>query len=714
MAKIYLHCTPSPGDSDLRAWTYVLRAPQLDRTTTVLDALTALVAAHNAKFKSAIDTQGLVATRADAAVRLEKKLSQLLVDDSCELDVTRPVPQHTAASLTTVGPLLALAAKHRDRGEFRSAKALWETILRELDPRQCEATHGLVRIYMQASAWATAKAIAEPVLATAAATTASIELCLDVAECELHLRAFAPALERLAALRVSDADLVARVDRLQARLQHAAGDIEAAIETVRRRLVMSDETDLDAIALYSAIAHERGRPVEAMQMILKVLTGRAKDRAVQAQFATFLEAPDGFTHLIATLDPSSATTAPAFAYLATIAKDYSAMTGCLACFAQAVALAPAHASYALNYVHALEVVVDHAAAYDVARLFCASNPTLTTGGLACRDVAAILEAFPTLDAGRGSPSAELYWTSDGFVNVQRAGVAHQLLPEDDWDLLALFFAVVKILFLEGCGAPLHALLKLLEPLRVVYGHHLHQTTIRNEHAYYCCIAQLLCIPTPLLAFPSATGIETAKEYETVYVCGDSHTLPTAWRTLTLGTRSVRLTPALVTGLKHWHLRRASTFYPKRHFEHVIARLPRRARIVFLLGEIDCREGILLAVDKCRYESVDDGMVATMSHFLQVLEALVRAHGFDAYIHPIVPVLDETRHLVLRYNALLRTRVEAASFCQWLDCFDDLLGDDGKLQPAYALDGTHLHPAYLANGFQTALHRTLGSQMTADE
>ncbi|KDO32857.1 hypothetical protein SPRG_02550 [Saprolegnia parasitica CBS 223.65] len=698
MAKIYLHCKPAPGDTDLRAWTYVLRGPQLDRTANVLDALLALVAAHNAKFKSAIDTKGLVVTRADAVVRLEKKLSQLLVDDTCELDVTRPAPQQTAASLAAVGPLLALATKHRDRGEWRSAKALWETILRELDPHQCEAAHGLVRIYMQSSAWASAKAVAAPVLATTAATTSSsyISLCLDVAECELHLQALAPALQRLAALRVSDADVGARIERLEARLQYASGAIDAAIDTLRRRLIASNETDLEAIALYSAIAHKRGRPVEAMQMILKVLTGRATDRAVQAQFAEFLEAPHGFQHLAATLDPSSATTAPAFAYLATIAKDHSAMNGCLACFAQAVTLAPAHASYALNYLHALEVVVDHAAAYDVARAFCLRNPTVTTGGLACRDVAAALEAFPTLDSGRGSDGAELCWTSDGFVNMQRDGVAQQLLPEDDWDLLALFFAVVKILFLEGCGAPLHALVRLLEPLRVAFGHHLHQTTIRNEHAYYCCIAQLLCIQSPPLAFPSSTAIERQK----------MHTR----RSMSAATRTryrphgghLRLTPALVTGLKHWHLRRASTFYPKRHFEEVISTLPRHARIVFLLGEIDCREGILLAVEKCRYESVDEGMVATMSHFLRVLEALVCTHGFDAYIHPIVPVLDETRHLVRRYNALLRTRVEAASFCKWLDCFEDLLGDNGKLQPAYAFDGTHLHPAYLSNGFQSAL------------
>ncbi len=47
---------------------------------------------------------------------------------------------------------------------------------------------------------------------------------------------------------------------------------------------------------------------------------------VQAQFASFVSARDGLTHLEKTLTLSSST-APAYAFLATIAKDHGAMTG---------------------------------------------------------------------------------------------------------------------------------------------------------------------------------------------------------------------------------------------------------------------------------------------------------------------------------------------------------------------------------------------------
>ena len=36
-------------------------------------------------------------------------------------------------------------------------------------------------------------------------------------------------------------------------------------------------------------------------------------------------------------------------------------------------------------------------------------------------------------------------------------------------------------------------------------------------------------------------------------------------------------------------------------------IPPNATVLFLLGEIDCREGILVAVEKLRYESVDEGI-----------------------------------------------------------------------------------------------------------
>ena len=48
-----------------------------------------------------------------------------------------------------------------------------------------------------------------------------------------------------------------------------------------------------------------------------------------------------------------------------------------------------------------------------------------------------------------------------------------------------------------------------------------------------------------------------------------------------------------------HLRPESRFFPKTNFERVVAGIPERAEVVFMFGEIDCREGIVGAVEKTR-------------------------------------------------------------------------------------------------------------------
>ena len=65
-----------------------------------------------------------------------------------------------------------------------------------------------------------------------------------------------------------------------------------------------------------------------------------------------------------------------------------------------------------------------------------------------------------------------------------------------------------------------------------------------------------------------------------------------------------LVPKLVTGLKCWHLRDECDFYPKKHFENVMRTIPAKATVIFVFGEIDCREGLLEAVERCKYDSIE--------------------------------------------------------------------------------------------------------------
>jgi hypothetical protein len=195
--------------------------------------------------------------------------------------------------------------------------------------------------------------------------------------------------------------------------------------------------------------------------------------------------------------------------------------------------------------------------------------------------------------------------------------------KDELDLLALLFAVTKIVFNMGIVQLVPPLIRLIEPVR--RGQNIHATLSRNEHAYYCCIAQALAESPAPLRLPSAgegkneggaevgeigeKGMErggggidspsTPPPPAMLTICGDSHSQSPAWQTVLVGGVPHVLRPALVTGLKAWHLRDGSDFYPKINFWKVVEAIPRGSKVVMCFCEIDCREGLLLAYEKDR-------------------------------------------------------------------------------------------------------------------
>ncbi|CAM9673495.1 unnamed protein product [Chrysoparadoxa australica] len=263
----------------------------------------------------------------------------------------------------------------------------------------------------------------------------------------------------------------------------------------------------------------------------------------------------------------------------------------------------------------------------------------------------------------------------------------------DLDLLALYFTIAKILYIKGSLAVLPDLVRLIEPCRQRSKIPLHRTSIRNEQAYYTCLAQLISL-RPFRPPPSSVASGCFKAGPPIYIFGDSHTLPPVWNEITLHGQTRLLVPALVTGLKHYHLREEGDFYPKANFLRVAEATPKGATVVFLFGEIDCREGILMAVEKCRYNSVEEGMQTTIQYFIKEAERWVSKKGWSAYIHPVIPVLNETRALVTLYNGFFRKAVDASKSLVWLDFFDDMLEGGLNLRKGLELDGTHLSPNYV--------------------
>lgn len=131
-------------------------------------------------------------------------------------------------------------------------------------------------------------------------------------------------------------------------------------------------------------------------------------------------------------------------------------------------------------------------------------------------------------------------------------------PADELQMIALMFTALKMLYVCGGLQVLPTLINMLEPLRV--DRDLHLTLIRNEHAYASSIAQMM----RYIPFPIPRELASAPAEDTIYVCGDSHSMSAAWQVIQLDShpRPMLLVPKLVTGLKVWHMRPSCRFYPK--------------------------------------------------------------------------------------------------------------------------------------------------------
>ena len=256
-------------------------------------------------------------------------------------------------------------------------------------------------------------------------------------------------------------------------------------------------------------------------------------------------------------------------------------------------------------------------------------------------------------------------------DLPRAGVTpgREKYTPETLDLMAIFFTLVKVLYHCGNISVLPDIVKVVEPARLRSLEEVHTTTVHNENAYFMCISQLLAVrPGPAVNPRALLGADDAPTKKPVYVCGDLHALSPAWKEV--GGRL--LVPKLVTGLKHWHLREESVFYPKKSFHRTVAEIPKGADVLFIFGEIDCREGLLVAVEKDRYEDLEEGMKTCVDIWMKEAGKVVEERGFRAMIHPVIPVLKETRKIVMNYNRIFKRAVAEHPSMVWLDIFDDFV------------------------------------------
>eukprot|EP01064_Diplonema_japonicum_P014133 TRINITY_DN2166_c0_g1_i1.p1 TRINITY_DN2166_c0_g1~~TRINITY_DN2166_c0_g1_i1.p1 ORF type:complete len:848 (+),score=191.20 TRINITY_DN2166_c0_g1_i1:2332-4875(+) len=484
----------------------------------------------------------------------------------------------------------------------------------------------------------------------------------------------------------------------------------------------TNQTHVESMVGYTTLMQEVGQDTTAIRGLLNVLVANTTNTEVKEAFGTVMRKVPNSAEILKEVVPVKADEggASALGFLSTVMKDNGAVEQSIKILEECRDMCPSTPTYTLNLVHSMSVLGQYWEGLETINAFFKRCPDLgvkTKDGhsVKCSEFIPVLsEVLEKKDkhdflCGKAAQQwadsgSRLRWVKDGAVITTDASVQPAVsnsvpstpggsstsceFSSEEIDLLAVWFACVKMLFVQGCLSVLPAMVARLDPLRK--GRDLHLTIIRNEQAYFCAIEHLmqyLSLPVPVTN-------------ETLYVCGDSHSLTPSWHTVNIDSKTHVMQNCLVTGLKCWHLRPESHFYPKYNFEAMTNQIPKGSTVMMIFGEIDCREGILFAVEKGRYSSVEEGMKETIDIYIKALVRLQQQHDFKVLVHPALPMLDVTRHLVCQFNDLLQAalqdkRVIANGNIYWLDFYKSLLSDDCKeLKPEYQLDGTHCNPKYL--------------------
>lgn len=256
------------------------------------------------------------------------------------------------------------------------------------------------------------------------------------------------------------------------------------------------------------------------------------------------------------------------------------MPAAVGLFEKASALVPQNVGFVLSLVHTLELSFDYDKAVHVALKFFIKNRLMKVGSLTGKMIAQFLE---------DPESTDTVWTlawipttdDQGYavaypVNNPATEYSPHPRADEDWDspsldFMALVFTVVKILYFKGSLNRLPQLINMIEPTRQSSRQPLHMTSIRNEHAYYSTIVQILAKRATVFP-PEEVFVNFSKgsSLKPIYVIGDSHVSPLAWGKIVVNGQQRQLVPKLVTGIKHWHLRPSSDFYPKANFQHAVS------------------------------------------------------------------------------------------------------------------------------------------------
>lgn len=453
------------------------------------------------------------------------------------------------------------------------------------------------------------------------------------------------------------------------------GKIRTAVELFSN-VLKQDDTHVESLKGFAI--HSAGTSQEdlhaAISVMLTALVHSNGKREIRRQVGKLISQPGGMGVFKYQLRECWDAT-DSMMYMADILREAGAIKKALELVNRARQLSPLDPSICLYLLHTYEMLNEHNKAFLEARAFLEGNHCLKIGNISCSQFVPFLQQV-TEDIYLNNASVKVL---PMFKN-QDVGKA----LESELHQLGLLFTLVKILFVKGALNLVEALLPILE--KVHNGRGLHLTLLRNEAAFFSCISHTMKVP--FLPLPHNPKF--------IYFASDSHCISPAWRVIDYCGKPHVLHPLLATGVKVWHIRKEGCFYPKFALLNALKEVPNGSTVIFNIGEIDCREGLLAAVDNCKYDTIVEAIVGVVETYIGFLKEQKEQRGFVTFVHPILPILKETRSVVIQFNKKLKAAVENCSGLHWLELMDVLLVKGGsEFHSSYKLDGTHVHPKYVS-------------------
>lgn len=426
--------------------------------------------------------------------------------------------------------------------------------------------------------------------------------------------------------------------------------VEAAdkLNAVMNSPTMKADDHLSTLHVYAKICIAYAKWSDCMRSLLRAIAANQNDKTSKRLLVEAMKVSPAFDEMLQQI-PSGPQAAAVYAFLGVIARDESAFGVAAKLLSLATAAQPDNANFALTHIHIHESNNDSNSALEVMKRYLVANRKIrvTYGegelreGFSCGDLADVVDMALNSGLGAIASSDIIQWVEEnvprsipgstaaeldkncGYAQVLSADGSegtHNFAPtvggnaasiDMALDILAIAFTAVKILYSRGQLAYLPQIIKIVEPTRRDYQMALkvsvHETAVRNEHAYYLCIVQACAVhcARQLQVDEAVCSVESeepllvdrwlrnrpegmsAAASNVIYVVGDSHCMPPAWSTISSHRNSKEgdniaklytLVPKLVTGLKHWHLRQDSRFYPKATFWSAMSSIQDGAKV----------------------------------------------------------------------------------------------------------------------------------------